>query len=159
MKFLNFVSLFLLAACNSPRDNMISEESLGFAKGIQAEKNEKVQEQGELYIFNKLGITAEFEWLEGPFGEPINSKLRVILKNKNGDLVSLDTERFELGFNAFMPSMGHYLDDPGYFVEKSVGVYENSAIKFNMANDWRMDLMIFDLDYEIVDMVQWLELI
>jgi len=138
---------------------MVSEESLELAKGAQGGTSEKSSDVAVPYNFRKLVIKADVEWLEGPFGEPVDSKLRVVLKNLSGELVSLNSDLYELGFNAFMPSMGHYLDDPGYFVEISEGVYENSAIKFNMANDWRMDLMVFDLDYEVVDMVQWFEVI
>jgi len=160
VKVLALVVCLALNACNSPRDHMISEEALENNKSLERRSDHKDEPtKTAAYSFDVFNINAEPQWLSGPFSEPVSSTLRVILRDAEGDLFSLDTKLYELGFNAFMPSMGHYLDDPGYFKEVTKGVYENPAVKFNMANDWRMDLMILNSNYEIVDLVQWLEII
>jgi hypothetical protein len=135
----------VLSACGSPRNNRVKEGVS--TSGVNS------------HVFSTFNITAEATWLEGPFPEAVNSKLLVSLKDQEGRLLSLDAGKFELGFNAFMPSMGHYLDDPGFFEELSEGIYINSEIKFNMARDWRMDLMILDSNYDVKDKVEWLEIL
>jgi hypothetical protein len=159
MKVISMLLVLILMGCNSPLDNMVSEEALEASKKELLEKEQDLPRVDKNYKFSIFAINVAAEWLEGPFSEPVNSSLKVTLTDLNGSLLRLDTEMYELGFNAFMPSMGHYLDDPGYFEELSKGVYVNSEIKFNMANDWRMDVIIFDADYNILDVVQWLEIL
>ena len=159
MKIFSLSLVFILFGCNSPLDNKVSEEELNLTKKERLEQDQGLPHENNIYSFVRFDIKAEVQWITGPFSEPVNSSLKVILTDLKGDPVSLDPSSYELGFNAFMPSMGHYLDDPGYFERVGEGVYINPAIKFNMANDWRMDVVIFDLNYKILDVVQWLELL
>lgn len=74
---------------------------------------------------------------------------------KNGNLHSLP-EGQTLEFYATMPSMGHPMEDAGFFEEIDQGVYVNKAIRYNMSGDWKNELWIMDENLNILDRLQWL---
>lgn len=54
-----------------------------------------------------------------------------------------------------MPSMGHPMDDAGYFESLGDGLYINRTIRYNMPGDWKNELWILDQDLNIQEKVQW----
>ena len=80
----------------------------------------------------------------------------VIVRNREGALASLP-QGLTLNFYSTMPSMGHPMEDAGYFEKLGVGIYLNSSISYNMSGDWRNELWIMDSDYNIKDKVIWEE--
>lgn len=136
---------FFLMACGSPTDNPVQSQPI--------QKNGVSQQS-----FGNLGYTVEHRWVSGPYSN-INQKsvLAVYIKDASGNIVSLP-EGLELSFYSTMPSMGHPMDDAGFF-EEGPGVYINRNIRFNMPGDWKHELWILNSDYDKVDELHWLEII
>lgn len=145
---MKLISIFLilglfLTGCNSPRNNRVQDGEL--------RESAVVDQQ----VFSSTGMRLEVLWVKGPFGTSTkSSEIMVVITNADGDRVSLNGE---LGFYAWMPSMGHPADDVGYFEEIEQGVYLNSNIRFNMQGEWEVILRELDADFNVKDEVQWLE--
>ena len=131
MRFLIFIGLtfILLSGCDSPL-------------------NEKAN-------FSKSGLQAEVKWIEGPFGNIKKENHLVVFLYKDGGLFSLPDGQ-TLEFYATMPSMGHPLEDPGFFEEIDKGIYLNKSIHYNMPGDWKNELWIMDANFNILDRLEWL---
>jgi hypothetical protein len=56
-----------------------------------------------------------------------------------------------------MPSMGHPMQNAGFFEEVSFGVYINSEIEFNMDGEWEMFIQVYDENYDIMSEALWQE--
>ncbi len=139
------VFLILLSACGSPRNNRVTG-GLGTDQKVQSQK-----------IFVQKNIKVVSYWAQGPYGTVTQkSFITVYLYNQNDELVSLQNGE-ELGFYAVMPSMGHGLDQPGFFEELAPGIYINRNITFNMPGDWEMRLWIMDAQGNMVEEIRWLE--
>ena len=145
MKFLNFLLLSLyIVGCDSPMNHRTDEP-----------KN-LVQKANSLKL-SKLELTFTTLWLVGPVGSiNFNNKLLVSVYNLEGELTDLPTT-LSLQFYATMPSMGHPMDDAGYFEKISTGLYLNSTIKYNMPGDWQNELWVMDENYQTLEAVQWLD--
>ncbi len=138
-----FFILLLFTSCSSPQNNRVYEDQGQSGHGV------------ETLSFSNGKYSLQAEWLEGPFGTSTkSSEILVIVRGADGARASLSDE---LGFYAWMPSMGHPMADAGYFEEVSTGVYINSTIKFNMGGEWEMSLRTLDEDFNIKDEVKWLE--
>ncbi|MGH1468042.1 MAG: hypothetical protein ACRBBP_04060 [Bdellovibrionales bacterium] len=139
--FLTFVMALL--GCNSPRNNRVN--------GGVVQESAVVDQQ----MFNSAGVKLEVLWVKGPFGTSTKtSEMLVVVTNAEDERVSL---KGELGFYAWMPSMGHPGDDMGFFEEIDKGVYLNSGIRFNMGGEWEILLQELDEDFNVKDEVKWLE--
>lgn len=144
MRFLAtvFVLCVLSSACDSPMSHRV-------ASGNRA------QGGAESLTFKSYDLTVEVNWLLGPVGNiSTNNQLLVVVKNHLGAPASLP-EGHSLNFYATMPSMGHPMEDAGFFEELSPGVYVNKTIRYNMPGDWRNELWIMDRDLNIKDKVVW----
>lgn len=143
MRFVLLSMALFLCSCGSPRNHRVLPD------------NELVQKQKGEGTFSKTNIKVRAEWLHGPFGNVKSaSTLIVYLYDANGRLSSLPANS-EISFFATMPSMGHALDQPGYFKNISQGIYLNNEITFNMPGEWQMELWIHSGDGELQDQVVW----
>lgn len=144
MKYFVLPLLLLLTACHSPMNHRIIQDSQA------SQKLSKVSA-----TFEQQDLTVTYEWIVGPSGD-INktNSLFVVIKNKNGELVDLPTH-LSLSFYATMPSMGHPLDDAGYFERLSKGLYINQTIRYNMGGDWQNELRLVDENFDIKDKIVW----
>ena len=137
----------------SPLNNRYREEDRGKDKPAS-----KLTEMSELKASNKK-FKIEHQWVGGPFGsihQP--SSLLIFVRDETGAFAKLP-EGTQLGFSALMPSMGHPLDDPGFFKELQPGMYLNSAITFNMPGDWEMKISLLENQtFKTLDEIIWLEL-
>ncbi len=145
MKHLIIISLFgfTLSACDSPMNNRVSDS--GDTSGFDIEKK----------AFSSLEFQVEVKWLEGPFGNISKDNHLLVFLYKDEELVSL-AENQTLAFYATMPSMGHPMEDAGYFEEIDKGIYLNKTIRFNMPGDWKNEIWIMDEDFNIMDRLEWL---
>ena len=136
--------LVILSACDSPRNHRV--ESGGGTSG---------ESMVSLQSFKNSDLKISAKWLVGP--HPVVNKpstLIVYIYNSEGNLVSLPDGE-QINFYASMVSMGHGLDQPGYFTEISPGIFLNTEISFNMSGDWSMELWLQDADYNIKDKIVW----
>ncbi len=137
--------LAVLISCDSPRNNRIEMQG------------SNVSGQSETYSLNKLELNLRVLWLEGPYSSVgQNSVLTVYVYNLDGELINLP-EGLSLEFFSVMPSMGHSLDDPGYFKNVSQGVYENRDIYFQMGGDWQSEVQVLDSNSNYIDKISWLD--
>ncbi len=146
---LSVLFLGLIMGC-SPLNNRYHEEDRA------TDKPEKTTQSSPLKVNATTSYTVEHQWVRGPFEnihEP--SELLVFVYDDLGRLTALPKD-VTLSFFATMPSMGHPLDQPGYFRELTPGIYLNSEISFNMPGDWKMELSVLDQNYKELDKVIWL---
>ncbi len=135
--------IILLAGCDSPMNNRIREGTLeGKYKEIKTS-------------FKTSNLVAEVQWLDGPHGHINKSNHLLVVLYKNEKPYSLPKNQ-TLEFYATMPSMGHPMDDAGFFEEIDTGIYVNKSIKYNMPGDWKNELWIMDSDFNILDKLEWL---
>ena len=139
--FLCFFTLFV-SACDSPMNNRVSDN--GDASGLVLEKKS----------FGISEYKVEVKWLDGPYGRVTQDNYLLVFLYKVDRLVSLP-ETETLQFYATMPSMGHTLEDAGFFEEIETGIYLNKAIRFNMPGDWKNELWIMDSEFNIKDRLEW----
>lgn len=137
-----FIVSLSLVRCDSPMNNRVEE-------------NNSTLSQAQKISFTQGALVAEFKWIAGPVGNiTFNNILLVILRDAQGRLANLP-ENQTLEFYSTMPSMGHPLEDPGYFEPISEGMYLNKTIKYNMPGDWKNELWILDADFNIKDKLEW----
>jgi hypothetical protein len=142
-KFATLLVFLFLGACDSPRNNRVAE-------GEEPEANQ-VNKQS----FKSTGLLVQYQWLSGPFGNLKETSSLIVYLSREGKPVSLPQGQ-ELNFYATMPSMGHPIEQPGYFDELSTGIYLNKNIIFNMQGPWQMELWVQDsLTSSILDKVEW----
>lgn len=143
MKICLILILFITAACHSPINHQVKSKD-----GV----SEKLKNETR---FSKLNLNLSYEWLVGPSGD-INqtNTLMVIVRNSNNAITDLP-EGLTLSFYAMMPSMGHPLDDPGYFKKIDQGIYINKSIKYNMGGEWKNELWVLDEQLNIKDKAVW----
>ncbi|MCH2533939.1 MAG: hypothetical protein MK008_05810 [Bdellovibrionales bacterium] len=142
MKYL-IALILLLTACHSPINHRLTQDNSELKK-LKLSKEFKN---------NKLMIT--FEWIVGPSGDiNKNNSLFVVVKDENNNLVNIP-KGLNLSFYATMPSMGHPLDDAGFFEPLSKGLYLNQTIKYNMGGQWLNELWLVDEDLNIKDKISW----
>lgn len=138
-------ALLLMSACDSPRDHRVNPAS--------GDQNSSLALQN----FKSSNLSVKAQWLAGPFPTANKfSTLIVYIYDSNGALTSLPAGD-EINFFATMPSMGHDLDQPGYFEEISPGIYLNKQISLGMSGDWAMELWQQDANFDIKDKVVWSE--
>ena len=136
----------MLGACDSPQNHRVF---------LNEDTNEKTGDVTQ--TFTQYSLSYKAQWLQGPFGSlSKKSQIMVILFNKEGHRTSLP-KGVDLQFYATMPSMGHPLDDPGFFEEIETGIFINNNVQFNMPGEWKMELWLTDKDYNILDNSLWLE--
>lgn len=135
------VFLLLLSACDSPLRHRVKEQD-GSGPSLS------------LLSFQQSGYELRFQWIKGPFPNVSKASSLIVYVYKDGDLMALPTDR-QINFFATMPSMGHALDQPGYFEELSPGIYLNETITFNMTGEWLMELWLQDLKGDILEKVSW----
>lgn len=148
MRVCLFIPLLLcLVNCDSP----IRNKTVLVEKAITGSSN--------LETFAKHGITLQHQWLVGPFGSiKKENHLLVLLFDENKNPVSLPAN-LTLFFYSTMPSMGHPMEDAGIFEELDTGIYLNKTIRFNMGEEWRHELWLMNENQDIVDKVQWYEVL
>jgi len=134
----------LLSACDSPLNHRVEEDGKG-GQGSMA-----------LLQFKQSQMTVKYEWLQGPFSNVNKPSTLMVYIYKDGTLTSLGADQ-QINFFATMPSMGHPLDQPGYFEELAAGVYLNKDITFNMSEEWEMELWLQNMNGDIQEKVTWLE--
>jgi hypothetical protein len=134
--------VFLVTACDSPIQNK-----------VRLTETEDKNQQSSLQ-FPQLAIAAEARWLQGPFGQITQTNTLLVVLTQNAQAYSLP-EGLTLNFYATMPSMGHPMDDAGFFEEIEPGVYINRSIRYNMPGDWKNELWIMDSNFNIKDQVAW----
>lgn len=145
-KVLFILTILILTACDSPQNYRVYTDNENNKQKSEVQKS-----------FEKLPFRFEAKWLLGPKGSlSQTSQLMVLIFDSSGKLTSLPKDK-ELQFYATMPSMGHPLEDPGFFEEADTGVFINKTIQFNMPGEWKMNLWITDMDYNILDESSWLE--
>ncbi len=140
MKYLVF--LFFLIACDSPMNHRIEGDT---------ESNPNSQSK---LSFQKNNLQVKAIWLDGPYGNPKTNNTLMVILHQAGELKDLG-ENLELEFWSTMPSMGHPMEDEGWFERESKGIYINRNIKFNMPRDWLNEVRIIDLDSNIIEKVEW----
>lgn len=142
-KLLFLVLSVIFVGCNSPRNNRVSGGEIS------------TEAATEIQMFSATGLRLNVMWITGPFGTNTKtSEMMVIVTDSKGVRASI---KGELGFYAWMPSMGHPAGDAGFFEEVETGVYLNSGIRFNMGGEWELSLQDLDEDYNVKDEVKWLE--
>jgi len=141
--FISFVfSLNVLAGCDSPMNNRINASQLN-------------QQNDQILKLQSLNLDVEAKWIAGPFGTvSAENHLLVIVKNSAGSPSALP-DGLTLNFYSTMPSMGHAMDDAGFFESIGDGLYLNKNIKFNMPGDWRHELWLMDENLNIQEKVSW----
>lgn len=140
-----FLIQWFLVACNSPQNHRV----------ISNETNKNLQEK--TLSFKTLGLQISTQWLSGPVGNiHINNALLVIIKDGDGQPTALPQD-CTLTFYATMPSMGHPMDDAGFFEELDTGIYINKNIRYNMPGEWKNELWILDQDFHTQDKVSWID--
>jgi hypothetical protein len=133
-----------LIGCDSPMNNRVVSP-------------EVTKQKTQLLKLQVYPYSIETQWLVGPFGNlDQNNQLLVFLRDSSGQPVNLP-ESLTIDFYSTMPSMGHPLDDAGYFERISDGIYLNQHIKFNMPGDWKHELWLLDENFNIKDKIQWSE--
>lgn len=138
-----FALLLLFSACDSPRNNRVNSGGKAPGTGI-ANK-----------AFNSNGYLVQYQWLSGPFGNVKQTSSLIVYLSRDGKPVSLPSGQ-ELNFYATMPSMGHPIEQPGFFEELSSGIYLNKNIIFNMQGPWTLELWVQDsVTFNILDKVEW----
>ncbi|MEO0335647.1 MAG: hypothetical protein AAF202_04605 [Pseudomonadota bacterium] len=93
-------------------------------------------------------------WLKGPVGK-IESTNHLLVQVTSQVSPARLPEGLSLEFYATMPSMGHPMEDAGFFEEIEVGLYLNKSIRYNMPGDWRNELWLMDSDFKVIDRVTW----
>jgi hypothetical protein len=136
--------LALQVSCNSPMNHRLrsaenDNKSLGLAESR----------------FTGGEWSARALWVEGPFGNTNQNNYLLVFLYKEGRLQSLPSGQ-TLNFYATMPSMGHPMEDAGFFQELDEGIYLNKSIRYNMPGDWKNELWIMDANLNIVDQLEWL---
>ncbi len=140
--FTFFFALTFLSACESPMNHRTSSDI-------------KTQVDSQTLPLEVLKLNVEIKWIHGPMGNvSVKNHLLVILKDEQGALYSLPDD-LSLGFYATMPSMGHPLDDPGFFEDIGEGLYLNKSIRYNMPGDWKNEIWVLDQNFNIKDKVEW----
>ncbi len=146
MKSYNFIlalaCCFTMTACDSPMNNRISPNSKSQDSSFQA------------MSFAQLNIDVEYKWVSGPVGRIDQKSHLIVFIYIDGVLQSLP-KGLTLEFYSSMPSMGHPMDDAGFFEEIEPGIFINKNIRFNMAGDWRHELWVMDVNFNILDRVVW----
>lgn len=140
-----FYGCHLLMGCGSPRNHQVKlqENHLEFYSKVRT--------------FESYKYSLKSVWAEGPYTNVAQtSSLLIFIYNDMGQLMDLP-DGLTLGFWATMPSMGHGLEDAGYFEHLGRGIYENSNIVFQMSGDWKIDISILDENYNELDKVSWRE--
>ena len=131
------------ASCHSPMNHRILKND-----------DNKDLSKNELK-FSKSKLEVKTQWLVGPNGNIKKNNQLLVFIYKDGELSSLQKEN-SLHFYATMPSMGHPMEDAGFFEEVQTGIYINKNIKYNMEGDWKNELWIMDQEFNILDKVTWL---
>lgn len=148
MKVLVLFFISMLTACGSPQNHKVMHDG-------SDEKSPSSKVSGRVHTLSNGEYSVEVKWLTGPFSlASKESKLMIFVRDSNENLTSISSE---IGFYAWMPSMGHPMEAAGSFKEVSKGVYLNSHIKFNMGGEWEMFIQIYSEDYEIQNEAAWLE--
>jgi hypothetical protein len=142
MKTLIVILILVLSGCNSPVNHQIPDTL------------RKSQSTNDSLAFKEISFTANVTWLKGPFGN-INMENSLLVILSKGGLAQSLPEGKTLEFYATMPSMGHPMEDAGYFEELEPGIYVNRHIRYNMPGDWENELWIMDSDYNVLDSVKW----
>lgn len=148
MKCLTFTLVLALLGCGSPQNHKVN---------LNGSLNEggPTRSTPISYTMSSTGLNIEVKWLQGPFTRASEaSELMIFVRDQNGELSSIDSE---LGFYAWMPSMGHPMEDAGFFEKVSEGVYLNSHIKFNMGGEWEMFFQVYDENYDVLSEASWKE--
>lgn len=144
MKHILLLFIIVICGCDSPMNNRVNENNTKTTKATTL-------------TFTDRKLRVEAEWTYGPFGSiQKNNHLLVILKNEQGEPESLPSP-LTLNFYATMPSMGHPMEDAGFFEEIDKGIYINKTIRYNMPGDWKNELWIMDENYNVLEKVEWLE--
>ena len=139
--FLLIFTLLSLGACDSPMNNRVRD-------------NKEDAFTPRLESFTESDWQAEVRWLDGPFGNINQKNQLMVMLYKDGKLSSLPKNQ-TLEFYATMPSMGHPMEDAGFFEEVDTGIFINKDIRYNMPGDWLNELWIMDQDFNILDRLQW----
>ncbi len=137
--------LTVVSACSSPMNNRVHDA------GGEDKTNM------ELKYFASMGYEVEIKWVAGPFGSLQQENHLLVLLFKDGVLTSLPDGQ-SLEFYATMPSMGHPMEDAGFFTEVDPGIFVNKNIRYNMPGDWKNELWIMDSEWNILDRLEWDEL-
>jgi hypothetical protein len=143
--FVFAMTVLMIAACDSPRNHRVrsGDDSVGQGAAI-ADK-----------AFPSSGLKVQYQWLSGPFSNVKQNSSLIVYLSRDGKSVSLPAGQ-ELNFYATMPSMGHPIEQPGYFEELSTGIYLNKNIVFNMQGPWVLELWVQDsLTFNILDKIEW----
>ena len=144
MKYLLLILCIFLISCDGPKDHKVNGPTKVDSFGLKESKR-----------FKKYNITVMYQWLSPLKGSlSAENKLMIYFYDKNKELVDLPKDIL-LEFYATMPSMGHPMADAGYFTRLDAGIYFNDSIVFNMPGDWRMELILYDQDYNEIEKVKW----
>ncbi|MCB0421610.1 MAG: hypothetical protein KDD61_11475 [Bdellovibrionales bacterium] len=109
------------------------------------------------YQFLGYEVFIETKWLKGPIGKiSVENSLLVFVANSKGEVVSLPQD-LHVEFYSTMPSMGHPLEDAGYFEVLETGLYINRHIVYNMPGRWKQEVWLVDSSGNIVSKVEWYE--
>ena len=140
MKLLLLFMFIFLSSCNSPTQKLAPIPNSDSHKAA----------------FPQTPYSAKYYWAKGPYGEVDKENTLVVFLYKNQELHSLPSD-LSIEFYATMPSMGHPLEDAGYFQELSPGIYINEHIKYNMSGEWKNELQIMNSAFNIQDKISWSE--
>ncbi len=134
--------------CSPPIKNKISDENLN---SLQTESEQS-------YVFKKFNLNVNLMWISGPYPSVSKaSQLLVIISDNEGNQRSLPGG-LELDFYSSMPSMGHPIEDIGYFEEIDIGIFINKNIRFQMNGVWKNELWIIEnKNFEKKDEIRWQE--
>lgn len=139
-----FSICIFIAGCDSPQNHRIREAA-------------HTASEAQTLYFSTQELSVRVQWLVGPIGNiNTNNHLLVIFTDASGTPQSLPNG-ISLGFYSTMPSMGHPMDDAGFFEKISDGIYLNKTIRYNMPGDWQNELWLMDSQLNIQEKVLWNE--
>lgn len=140
--YMLITSFLIFSGCHSPMNNRVYDDI------------PKRNDGGDQLVFTQSSVHAEYRWLKGPFGGVVKKNTLMVILYLDDEPHSLRKDQ-ALEFYSTMPSMGHPMEDAGYFEEVEKGVYINKSIRFNMPGDWKNELWIMDKEFNIVDRLEW----
>jgi hypothetical protein len=139
------MTVLVFSACDSPRNHRVT------SGGDSSESGAAITDKA----FSSTGLKVQYQWLSGPYSNVKQTSSLIVYLSRDGKPISLPSGQ-ELNFYATMPSMGHPIEQPGYFEELSTGIYLNKNIVFNMQGPWVLELWVQDsLTYNILDKIEW----
>lgn len=130
--FFLFLILFFFGGCGSPILHSTSKDPSSSVRDQRTGNDPLSQPK----IFTSAQLTASVSWVHRPSPKPdVENQLYILVTDAQGGLSDVPQDH-ELGFYAWMPSMGHGSADDGYIERESKGVYRIREFFVPHGGDW-----------------------